>query len=182
MKTKALKQNKKMHPIYYAFLKSTPLGKVLVGASEKGLCFITFGTLTSHAMVQRLKNTFPNSEVTESYTKTAVYLDALRRYFKGDLDKFELPLDLQGINSPFQQTVYKQALKIPYGKVITYGELAQKIGKPGAPRAVGSALGRNRIPIVIPCHRIVAANGGLGGFTGGIEFKQRLLRIEGYLL
>lgn len=178
MNRKSTKHDENPPLVYYSFLESTPLGKVLVGTSENGLCFITFGKLTKQRMIQKLKNTFPDSEVTESSIKLSIYKKTLGKYFKGDLKKFELPLDLRGIHSSFQQKVYRAALKIPYGKVITYRELAQKIKVPGAPRAVGNALGRNRIPIVIPCHRVVAANGGLGGFTGGIEYKKILLRIE----
>lgn len=178
MNIKSTKPDENTPPVYYSFLESTPLGKVLVGTSENGLCFITFGKLTKQRMIQKLKNTFPDSKVTESSIKLSIYKETLDKYFKGGLKKFELSLDLRGIESSFQQKVYGAALKIPYGKVITYGELAQKIKVPGASRAVGNALGRNRIPIVIPCHRVVAANGGLGGFTGGIEYKKILLQLE----
>ena len=102
----------------------------------------------------------------------------LARYFSGeavDFDNYEV--DLTGYTE-FQRRVYEETRAIPPGEVRTYGEIAQAIGKPGASRAVGNALGRNPACIVIPCHRVVGANGGLGGFTSGLRWKRDLLRLE----
>ncbi len=105
----------------------------------------------------------------------------LARYFSGDdVDFGNYEVDLSGYTE-FQQRVYEATRKIPPGELRTYGEIARAIGMPGASRAVGNALGRNPACIVIPCHRVVAANGGLGGFTGGLEWKRKLLRLEGSL-
>ncbi|PVV84097.1 hypothetical protein DD509_05190 [Dehalogenimonas alkenigignens] len=90
---------------------------------------------------------------------------------------FKEGLDLTGATE-FQQQVYRAACGIPFGETKSYGELAAAIGKPGAARAVGQALGANPLPILIPCHRVVAADGGLGGFSGGVETKQQLLEME----
>jgi methylated-DNA-[protein]-cysteine S-methyltransferase len=92
---------------------------------------------------------------------------------------FRTPLDLRSL-TPFQQSVLQETRKIPYGSVITYGDIAGKIGNPGAFRAVGTALGCNPIPILIPCHRVVASGGKIGGFTGGLALKEKLLLIEGF--
>ena len=100
----------------------------------------------------------------------------LREYFAGKRTEFDLPLAPEG--TAFQKRVWKGLQAIPYGETISYAELARRIGNPKAMRAVGSANGRNQIPIVIPCHRVIASDGTLGGFGGGLDVKQRLLDLE----
>lgn len=103
----------------------------------------------------------------------------LRRYFAGETVDFSRYAVDWSPYTPFERSVLEAARAIPYGETRTYGEIAARIGKPGAARAVGQALGRNRTCIVVPCHRVVAANGGLGGFTGGLHWKRDLLALEG---
>lgn len=103
----------------------------------------------------------------------------LALYFEGKLLRFGTPIDISE-GTPFQQSVWKKLLDVPYGELTTYRDLAENVGRPAAARAVGNAVGANPIPIVIPCHRVVASN-GLGGYSGGIEIKKDLLRIEGAL-
>jgi O-6-methylguanine DNA methyltransferase len=98
-------------------------------------------------------------------------------YFDGRLTEFKTPIDVSE-GTPFQKSVWNKLLDIPYGETATYGEVAEGVGKPGAARAVGNAVGANPIPIVIPCHRVLASN-GLGGYSGGIDIKKDLLRVEG---
>ncbi len=105
------------------------------------------------------------------------YLDALEGYFGGNVKEFSFALDL-GRASDFDRAVWKATRKIPYGEIETYGGIAAKIGRPGAARAVGGALGRNPLPIPIPCHRVVRRDGSPGGFSAGIEWKHRLLALE----
>ncbi|MGV9968248.1 methylated-DNA--[protein]-cysteine S-methyltransferase [Streptomyces olivaceus] len=102
--------------------------------------------------------------------------EQLEAYFAGELTEFDLPLRLTG--TPFQRTVWDQLRKIPYGETRTYGQLADALGNPAASRAVGLANGRNPIGIVVPCHRVIGASGGLTGYGGGLERKQRLLDFE----
>ncbi|MER7482931.1 methylated-DNA--[protein]-cysteine S-methyltransferase [Streptomyces sp. NPDC126510] len=102
--------------------------------------------------------------------------EQLKAYFAGDLKEFTVPLRLNG--TPFQRTVWDQLCRIPYGETRTYGRLADALGAPAASRAVGLANGRNPIGIIIPCHRVIGANGGLTGYGGGLERKQRLLDFE----
>ena len=102
----------------------------------------------------------------------------LEDYFQGKRTCFDLPLSLRG--TPFQLSVWQALREIPHGEVVTYGELARRIGRPRAARAVGGAVGANPVPIVIPCHRVVAAR-GLGGYGPGRHWKERLLRLEGIL-
>lgn len=100
----------------------------------------------------------------------------LKEYFQGKREVFSVPLEASG--TAFQQDVWKLLLAIPYGRTWTYKEMAMKIGRPDAVRAVGTAIGRNPISIIIPCHRVIASNGGLAGFAGGLDRKQLLLDLE----
>jgi methylated-DNA-[protein]-cysteine S-methyltransferase len=100
----------------------------------------------------------------------------LAAYFAAELKQFDLPLRLEG--TPFQKGVWAALCKIPYGQTISYGELARRVGSPGAFRAVGSANGRNPVAIIVPCHRVINTGGGLGGFGGGLEVKKQLLGLE----
>jgi len=104
-------------------------------------------------------------------------------YFKGEKVEFRFPVDLGlGGRTQFQQDVWEAASRIPYGQLRSYGWLAAEIGRPRAARAVGQALGANRLPIVIPCHRIVRSDGSLGGFSGGLHWKVELIKMEKALL
>jgi methylated-DNA-[protein]-cysteine S-methyltransferase len=105
----------------------------------------------------------------------------LDEYFDGRRHEFDLPVDLGGLPA-FQQAVLTELQRVPYGQIDTYGGLAARIGKPRAARAVGGALNRNPVPIVVPCHRIVGSSGNLVGYAGGLERKQLLLHLEGGLL
>ena len=101
----------------------------------------------------------------------------LEAYFAGKLREFDLPLHLKG--SPFRMKVWKELQRISYGQAISYGELARRIGQPTAARAVGSANHNNPIAIIVPCHRVIAADGTIGGYGGGLDCKQQLLALEG---
>ncbi|MFH9549911.1 methylated-DNA--[protein]-cysteine S-methyltransferase [Streptomyces sp. NPDC017435] len=103
--------------------------------------------------------------------------DQLKAYFAGELKEFGLELRLHG--TPFQRSVWDELRKIPYGETRTYGELAAALGSPSASRAVGLANGKNPVGIIVPCHRVIGAGGGLTGYGGGLERKQRLLEFEG---
>ena len=99
-----------------------------------------------------------------------------REYFTGNRTTFDLPLDLEG--TPFQQKVWRELGSIPFGTTISYGEQARRIGRPQAARAVGAANGRNPVPVVLPCHRVIGSGGALTGFGGGLDTKRTLLRHE----
>jgi len=101
----------------------------------------------------------------------------LRRYARGEPVAFGDALDFEGV-SPFLRAVWEAAREIPHGQTCSYGELAARAGRPGAARAVGQAMARNPWPIIVPCHRVVASDGGLGGYGGGLDMKERLLRLE----
>jgi methylated-DNA-[protein]-cysteine S-methyltransferase len=100
----------------------------------------------------------------------------LEEYFAGERTEFTVPMELDG--TPFQQDVWAELTRIPYGKTISYGELARRVGRPKGPRAVGQANGKNPIPIIVPCHRVLAST-GIGGYGGGLPMKRSLLAVEG---
>ena len=112
-------------------------------------------------------------------------VDGVRReldeYFEGRRHAFDLAVDLRGV-TPFTERVLRELARIPFGETATYAELAARAGNPKAARAVGMTMNRNRIPIVLPCHRVIGANGSLVGYAGGLERKVALLRLEGVLL
>jgi methylated-DNA-[protein]-cysteine S-methyltransferase len=100
----------------------------------------------------------------------------LEEYFAGERTEFDVPMELDG--TAFQKEVWRELSRIPYGKTISYGELARRVGRPKGPRAVGQANGKNPIPIIVPCHRVLASN-GIGGYGGGLPMKRTLLAVEG---
>jgi methylated-DNA-[protein]-cysteine S-methyltransferase len=165
-------------PIRFGVL-SSPVGQLFVGVTEQGVCDVTFGQTSERRYRERLLSRSP--EVRRDDEGVAEIRAQLEAYFAGELTRFALAVDLRQV-TPFTQKVLRAARAIEFGQVTSYGRLATRIGSPGASRAVGGALGRNPIPIIIPCHRVLAAGGRLGGFTGGLGTKRTLLRHEGYTL
>ncbi|MFI7317278.1 methylated-DNA--[protein]-cysteine S-methyltransferase [Streptomyces venezuelae] len=105
----------------------------------------------------------------------------LEEYFAGERHDFELPLDWSLVTGFNRQVLRELAAGVPYGAVVGYGDLARRVGSPGAAQAVGLAMGANPLPVVVPCHRVVESDGGIGGFGGGLETKRQLLALEGVL-
>jgi methylated-DNA-[protein]-cysteine S-methyltransferase len=152
---------------YYTILPS-PLGNILLVGENQGLTGLHFQSVA-----------LPSEPPIGSTQSPECFKEAIRQlnaYFRGDLKDFTLSLLLEG--SEFQKNVWKALCGIPYGTTISYGALARRIGKPSASRAVGGANGCNPIPIIIPCHRIINANGQLGGYSCGLEIKKYLLNLE----
>ena len=125
-----------------------------------------------------LKSRFPDHTRFDGGSLNRRAEKQIRQYLEGKRHRFDLKYDITG--TPFQKKALRKVAAIPYGRTRTYGEIAQKLGNPQAARAVGSANARNCLPLVIPCHRVVAVN-GLGGFAGGLALKKRLLILEGAL-
>jgi methylated-DNA-[protein]-cysteine S-methyltransferase len=157
----------------------SPVGKLLVATSERGLCRISFDPEPEREL-DWLSRAF-GARVLRSAGPIDPVLRELDEYFEGGRREFDLPVDLTTLPD-FQRDVLVELIRVPSGHVDTYGGLARKIGRPRAARAVGGALNRNPIPIVVPCHRIVGASGSLVGYAGGLERKQALLSLEGALL
>lgn len=131
----------------------------------------------AHAYARALD---PEAELVEDARAFADLRGQLAEYFTGTRRRFEVPLDLRG--SDFQLSVWRRLKTIPYGQLRSYKQIAEQIGQPGAARAVGQAAGQNPLPILVPCHRVVAADGDLTGFAGGMFLKAQLLRLEGHTL
>jgi len=163
----------------------SPVGTLRVVAGPTGITAIEFDAVDADELSPRssarmaqaasLRRPVGAREDADPVLRDAVA--QLEAYFKGALEQFDLPLDPQG--SDFQSSVWTELRKVGYGETVTYGELAHRLGlKPGASRAVGLANGRNPLPIVVPCHRVVGAGGTLTGYAGGLERKQLLLDLE----
>jgi methylated-DNA-[protein]-cysteine S-methyltransferase len=165
-------------PAIYWCTVPAPIGCVLVAASDSGLLRVSFRH-REESFVDELRE-HTEADVVRSPARTADIVEQLRDYFAGERRRFDVRLDLRHV-SPFQRRVLLAATRVPAGEVVSYGEIARRIGEPGGSRAVGQALGHNPIPIVIPCHRVVAAGGRIGGYTGGLAIKRKLLRLEGSL-
>jgi methylated-DNA-[protein]-cysteine S-methyltransferase len=156
----------------------SPLGQLLLAATPRGLCAISYEP-EAHAALDALASRF-GPRVLGARAPLAPAERALDEYFAGRRTAFDLPLDLGGL-PPFQLEILREPARVPFGQTVTYGTLAARAGHPGAARAVGGAMNRNPIPIVLPCHRVVGASGALVGYAGGLERKRTLLALEGVL-
>ncbi len=167
--------------LYYDRIPDTPIGPVYFAANDKGIVSVDFGVSETQFFAQIQKNFGTTPEYAPE--RLTQHASRLKEYLQGKSTTLDLPFDIHGL-TPFQQQVLHAALQIPRGQVYTYADIARKIGNPKAVRAVGQALGRNPVPIVIPCHRVVAANGKLGGYSGGggLATKRKLLVLEGALM
>lgn len=152
---------------------ATQYGTVKAILSKKGICSISFPRSKKKTRLQLQQE---KTESDENLKKK--FVSEIKKYFQSGTPVSDFPLDLS-LSTPFQKKVYKAAQKIGHGKVRTYGWIAKKIGNPKASRAVGQALNKNPVPIIIPCHRVVAGNGDLRGFASGLGWKKRLLELEG---
>ena len=157
-------------PVLRTLRVDSPLGGVTLAATDDGLAGLWFD----------LRRHLPDMRGWQADDTHPVLLAAaaqLRDYFAGTRDRFDLPLDLSH-GTAFQQAVWQALLAIPAGATTSYGALSQQVGAPTAVRAVGAAVGRNPISVIVPCHRVVGANGSLTGYAGGLERKTALLALE----
>ena len=153
--------------MYYCYL-DTPIGDLLLAGDEQTLSLVGFpkGKMRRDPDADWIYNEKPFEAVREQ----------LHEYFAGERKDFDLPLSLSG--TEFQLQVLEELQRIPYGETTSYGDIAKRIGRPKAVRAVGAANGRNPIPIIVPCHRVIGSGGDLTGFGGGLDTKEALLRLE----
>ena len=153
--------------MYYCYLK-TPIGDLLLAGEDEALSLVAFpeGSMRRD----------PEPDWIYNEKKFADARQQLTEYFAGERKEFDLPLSLAG--TEFQLRVLEELRQIPYGETTSYGDIAARIGKPKAMRAVGAANGRNPIPIIVPCHRVIGRSGDLTGFGGGLDAKQALLQLE----
>ena len=156
----------------------SPVGPLFVAASDRGLASISFDPDPEEQLERLARIAGPCVlRSPRSVDETRRELD---QYFEGKRRAFDLSLDLRAL-PPFTLSVLQQLAQVPYGETTTYGELASLVGRPRAARAVGTVMNRNRIPIVLPCHRVVGAGGNLVGYAGGLDRKVALLQLEGVL-
>lgn len=162
----------------------TAVGPLLLAATDTGLVNVVFhaaGAIRERAL-ERLAARFGAEPVEDpGAPPLAPAIRQVEAYFAGRRTRFDLPLDWS-LTSGFHRRVLRElAAGVPYGSVVGYGELAERVGQPGGAQAVGAALGANPLPVVVPCHRVVESDGGIGGFGGGLEAKRKLLALEGVL-
>lgn len=155
----------------------TPFGPTFLAATPKGVLRLTWGVDDGEERAEELRSEFPLWGVKEEPERLSDVAEELQEYFSGDRRRFTVEADLTGL-TPFQQEVLEATARIPFGERITYGDLARRLDRPQASRAVGAALGRNPVPIVVPCHRVVRSDGSIGGYTAGTGYKEQLLELE----
>lgn len=153
--------------MYYCYIES-PIGELLLAGDDDSLAMIGFP--------QGAMRREPESDWTHNERPFAEAARQLTEYFAGERHEFDLPLRLNG--TEFQLLVLDELRRIPYGETTSYGDIAKRIGRPKAVRAVGAANGRNPIPIIVPCHRVIGSGGALTGFGGGLDTKKALLQLE----
>jgi methylated-DNA-[protein]-cysteine S-methyltransferase len=153
--------------MYYCYL-DTPIGELLLAGHDDALCLVSFpeGSMRRDPEADWIYNEKPFAAARQQLTE----------YFAGERREFDLPLKLSG--TEFQMSVLQALQQIPYGETTSYADIAERIGRPKAVRAVGAANGRNPIPIIVPCHRVIGSHGDLTGFGGGLDTKEALLRLE----
>lgn len=167
-------------PLAVALVEGNPAGAVVIAASDVGLVYVSFQGLQDFKTLILDKGNIPGSRALEIVHEAG---RQVQEYFNRQRKVFDLPLDLGGVPD-FRCRVLLETQRIPYGKTVSYGELAARIHRPKAARAVGGALARNPLALVIPCHRVLAGDGSMHGFSapGGIDTKVLLLRLEGCLI
>ncbi|WP_144510724.1 methylated-DNA--[protein]-cysteine S-methyltransferase [Bacillus sp. FJAT-22090] len=147
-----------------------------IATTENGLCYVGSQNKHYEEMEAWIKKRFPQHEIVENKEALAPYTKEIKEYLDGTLRKFTIPMELKG--TEFQLAIWDALMKIPYGEKKTYLQIAQLINNPAAVRAVGAAIGANPVLLTVPCHRVVAKNGALTGYRGGLEMKERLLALE----
>jgi O-6-methylguanine DNA methyltransferase len=154
----------------------TPFGEMLAASTERGLAYLQLPRASGRGFSGWLHRFAPTASHQEAYAPNRAAIGQILEYLEGKRERFELPLDLRG--TEFALSVYREVARIPYGRTATYSEVARALGCPKAYRAVGNANAANPLSLVIPCHRVVAAGGRLGGYGGGLAMKRQLLAME----
>ncbi len=165
--------------IYFGQVRETPLGNLWLACSEKGLVAVEWDSSRKQAMANLTR--YLKAPLEENPRRLALAANQLREYLSGKRKRFSIQIDWSLLR-PFQREVLLATFAIPYGQTTTYGELAQQLGRLRSARAVGRAEATNPMPIVIPCHRVLGADGKLRGYGGGLDIKKWLLRLEGAVL
>ena len=163
--------------ITIGFEENTPLGHVYIAVSDEGLCRVSTESASIEQFAQEVEEIYPDKRVIFDNKKIKGIRKKLVEYFSYERKNFNIKLDLSHLTD-FQRKVLETCSKLEFGETVSYAELALRSGYPKAGRAVGSAMSKNPIPFVIPCHRVIAASGKIGGYTGGLHKKRLLLKLE----
>jgi methylated-DNA-[protein]-cysteine S-methyltransferase len=156
----------------------SPIGKLVIVQTGAGVCRIAFAEENEDSVLSEVASQL-GPRIVAAPREIAPAIEAVLAYLAGETLTFDLPIDMSLVRSEFQRKVLTELQRVGRGHVATYGALAARIGKPRAVRATGTALARNPIPIVVPCHRVLPAGGGLGNYGGGVDRKRWLLTLEG---
>ncbi len=154
----------------------SPIGGMRLAATQGGLAYVELPHASGRGLDGWLRCRVPDATVKQGFVPNQVAAKQIVEYLEGKRLDFDLELDLLG--TPFQRKVWQALLEIPYGETRSYREIATRIGRPNAVRAVGTANGSNPLSLVVPCHRVINSGGGLGGYGGGLALKRRLLAME----
>jgi methylated-DNA-[protein]-cysteine S-methyltransferase len=154
----------------------TPFGEMLAASTERGFAYLQLPRASGRGLNGWLRRFAPQASLEEAYAPNRSAIGQILEYLEGKRERFDLSLDLRG--TEFALSVYREVARIPYGETATYSEVARVLGHPRAFRAVGNANAGNPLSLVIPCHRVVAAGGRLGGYGGGLAMKRQLLVME----
>jgi len=166
-KARIVKTPTKEPPVFY-WMYPSPVGRLLLVGSAKGLIALQFQDGAHPLDIKPIWK--------KSREPFRAVLEQLKQYFDGSRKRFQITLKLQG--TPFQRQVWQALQRIPYGRTVSYGEVARQVGSPHASRAVGAANGHNPVSIIVPCHRVIGSNGKLVGYGGGLPIKTALLELE----
>jgi len=158
---------------------ASPVGPLLIAVTDQGVCDICFarGETETHFLDDLRQRGFAPEPDQAAVEQVRRQLD---EYFQGRRSAFDVAVDFAGM-TPFTKSVLAATAEVPYGELTSYGEIAARIGQPGASRAVGNALSRNPVPVIVPCHRIIRSDASIGKYTGGVDIKRTLLSIEGHV-
>jgi len=157
-------------------LAKSPIGTLRFASTEAGLAYVELAHANGRGLRGWIDRCAAGAECCEAFAPNKEAVRQVMEFLEGKRTEFELPLDLRGTS--FQRAVWDHLLEIPYGETRAYADVARAVGRPKAVRAVGAANGSNPVPLVVPCHRVIASDGTLGGYGGGLEVKQRLLAME----
>jgi methylated-DNA-[protein]-cysteine S-methyltransferase len=154
----------------------TTVGSLRIASTERGLAYVQLPHANGRGFDGWRTRHVPNAIVKQGFESNRIYVSQILEFFEGKRERFELPVDLRG--TAFQLAVLEEVARIPFGETRSYGEIARAVGRPNASRAVGAANGANPVSLVVPCHRVIASNGHLQGYGGGVDLKAKLLAME----
>lgn len=167
--------------IFIGYEENTPMGYIYIAVSDKGLCMVNSNSSSIEQFAQEVEEIYPDKEVIFDNNRIKEIRKKIVEYFSYERKKFNIKLDLNNLTD-FQRKVLETCSKLDFGETVSYGELALRSGYPNAGRAVGSAMSKNPIAVVIPCHRVIASSGKIGGYSGGLHKKRLLLKLENVVI